>query len=289
MKTKLFNNKCWGIILIAVIYILVLGVSYLLSFWINEQLLKLLFIDIVATILIWIISLLIHNSSLYDPYWSITPTLFVIYMMIINFEKLNAYNFIFIFIFLIWGIRLTINWAITFTNLKTEDWRYVHFRELGGIKWHLANFFGIMMMPTLFVFIGYMPIHYFLSIPGSTLSLIGSLVVLFGILLELISDHQVHKFLNKTKEKVTCSIGLWNYSRHPNYLGEILIWGGGYLALLLTNYEQWYLFFGVLVMILLFNFISVPLMEKRQVKRRSDYVNYQKSTSKLLLLPKRKK
>lgn len=289
MKTKLFNNKCWGIILIAVIYILVLGVSYLLSFWINEQLLKLLFIDIVATILIWIISLLIHNSSLYDPYWSITPTLFVIYMMIINFEKLNAYNFIFIFIFLIWGIRLTINWAITFTNLKTEDWRYVHFRELGGIKWHLANFFGIMMMPTLFVFIGYMPIHYFLSIPGSTLSLIGSLVVLFGILLELISDHQVHKFLSKTKEKVTCSIGLWNYSRHPNYLGEILIWVGGYLALLLTNYEQWYLFFGALVMILLFNFISIPLMEKRQVKRRSDYVDYQKSTSKLLLLPKRKK
>lgn len=289
MKTKLFNNKCWGIIFIAVIYILVLGVSYLLSFWINDQLLKLLFIDIIATILIWIISLLIHNSSLYDPYWSITPTLFVIYMMIINFEKLNAYNFIFIFIFLIWGIRLTINWAITFTNLKTEDWRYVHFRELGGIKWHLANFFGIMMMPTLFVFIGYMPIHYFLSIPGSTLSLIGSLVVLFGILLEFISDHQVHKFLSKTKEKVTCSIGLWNYSRHPNYLGEILIWIGAYLTLLLTNYEQWYLFFGALVMILLFNFISIPLMEKRQVKRRSDYVDYQKSTSKLLLLPKRKK
>lgn len=230
MKTKLFNNKCLGIIIIAVIY-----------------------------------------------------------MMIINFEKLNAYNFIFIFIFLIWGIRLTINWAITFTNLKTEDWRYVHFRELRGIKWHLTNFFGIMMMPTLFVFIGYMPIHYFLSIPGSRLSLIGSLVVLFGILLELISNHQVHKFLSKTKEKVTCSIGLWNYSRHPNYLGEILIWVGGYLTLLLTNYEQWYLFFGALVMILLFNFISIPLMEKRQVKRRSNYVDYQKSTSKLLLLPKRKK
>lgn len=288
MINKLFNNKWLGIIFIAIVYLVVYVGSYFLSFWINDQLLKLFFIAIVATVFIWIISLFIHNSSLYDPYWSTTPLAFIIYTMVIYWQKLNVFSFIFIAIFMIWAIRLTINWAITFTNLKTEDWRYVHFRGLGGIKWHLANFFGIMMIPTLFVFIGYLPIYYFLSIEASPLSIIGSLVVLGGILLELVSDHQVHLFIKNTKKKVTCQQGLWKYSRHPNYLGEIMIWVGAYLALVLSDFGMWYYFFGAAAMIFLFNCISIPLMEKRQIKRRSDYLEYRKTTSRLLLLPKKK-
>lgn len=287
MKQKLFNNKTTGIFFIAIVYLITFVICYLLSFWIEDTLLRLLFIDVIATIIIWMISLFIRNSSLYDPYWSFTPVIFVIYMMIINWDTLNIYNFIFILTFLIWGIRLTVNWAITFTNLKTEDWRYVHFRKLGGIKWHLANFFGIMMIPTFIVFMGYIPIHYFLSSETNSLSLIGSFIVLIGVTLEFFSDHQIHTFVKNTKEKITCKNGLWKYSRHPNYLGEISVWIGAYLALVLTNFDLWYCFYGAIAMILLFEFISIPLMEKRQIKRRSDYLEYRKTTSRLILLPKR--
>lgn len=288
MREKLFNNKILGIFFITIVYVVAFISSYFLSFWIENLLLKLFFIDILATIIIWLISLFIKNSSLYDPYWSVTPMIFVIYMLILNWKGLNLYSYIFIVIFLIWSIRLTINWAITFTNLKTEDWRYVHFRSLGGIKWHLANFFGIMMIPTLFVFLGYIPIHYFLSTKANALSLLGSLVVLFGIALEFFADRQIHHFVKNTKEKVTCKQGLWKYSRHPNYLGEICIWVGAYVALVATSPALWYLCTGALAMIFLFNVISIPLMEKRQIKRRSDYLDYKNSTSRLLLLPNKR-
>lgn len=289
MKEKLFQKKSLGIIFMTVIYLVAFVISYFLSYWIKDELLKLFFIDIVSTIFIWIISLMIHNSSLYDPYWSVTPLVFVIYTSIVNRDMLNIYHFIFIAVFAIWAIRLTINWAITFTNLKTEDWRYVRFRSLSGIKWHFANFFGIMIIPTLVVFIGYIPIYFFLSMEGALLSLIGSAIVFLGIVLEFFADHQIHTFTKSSKEKITCQKGLWKYSRHPNYLGEIMIWIGSYLVLICTNIQYWHYFYGALGMICLFNFISIPLMEKRQLARRKDYLEYKQKTSRLILLPKKNK
>ena len=122
----------------------------------------------------------------------------------------------------------------------------------------------------------------------NALSLIGSVVILIGTLLELFSDHYMHKFLKSNQQNEVINIGLWKYSRHPNYLGEILIWVGVYLILLLSAYEYWYLFVGMLLMILLFNFISIPLAEKRQLSKRSTYKEYQLETSRLLILPKKK-
>ena len=90
------------------------------------------------------------------------------------------------------------------------------------------------------------------------------------------------------KEKKSCQNGLWNYSRHPNYLGEILIWVGAYLVLLVVDINLWWLGFGFILMILLFEFISIPMAEKRHKFRRNDYIDYIKSTNRLLILPKRK-
>lgn len=95
-------------------------------------------------------------------------------------------------------------------------------------------------------------------------------------------------FLRTTTEKVTCRRDLWKYSRHPNYLGEILIWVGVYCSLLLTDYSLWFTFIGIIIMLFLFIVISIPMMEKRQVNRRSDYKDYQRKTSILLILPNRK-
>lgn len=98
----------------------------------------------------------------------------------------------------------------------------------------------------------------------------------------------MHAFLRTTTEKVTCRRGLWKYSRHPNYLGEILIWVGVYCSLLLTDYSLWFTFIGIIIMLFLFIVISIPMMEKRQVNRRSDYKDYQRKTSILLILPNKK-
>lgn len=288
MKETITKSKLFGLSVFGIIYI----VSYILGFFAGTlsgvPLLKLFIFDLTATVIIWAVSLFLRNSSLYDPYWSLTPAVMVIYAVTLYYKTLNVYHYIFLAAFMLWSVRLTANWVITFDNLTWEDWRYRKYRELPAPLWHLANFFGIMMIPTLFVFAGFVPVFYFLSQSASPLSLVGSVAVLTGTSLEFIADRQMHRFLRNVKERKTCREGLWKYSRHPNYLGEITVWVGAYLALVASQPSRWYLFAGVALMIFLFNVISIPLAEKHHLSRRGDYAEYRNTTSALLLLPNKK-
>ena len=90
-----------------------------------------------------------------------------------------------------------------------------------------------------------------------------------------------------TAKSAVCDVGLWRYSRHPNYLGEILFWWGMYIYGLGADAGRfWWMFVGPAVITLSIVFASIPLMEKRQLARRPAYAQYQASTSMLLLLPK---
>jgi steroid 5-alpha reductase family enzyme len=214
----------------------------------------------------------------------------LLYLAVV-YWPLDLYQSIFLLVFAFWSIRLTINWIKTFGGLKWEDWRYRKYREENPLwLWHIINFFGIQMFPTLLVFTGLLPGIFLLAKPSGWLSLFGDAVIVLGTLLEIIADHNLHAFLKENAAleiKPVCQKGLWNYSRHPNYLGEILVWFGVYFAFLPTNLDSWFFFFGAFLIFFLFIFISIPLMEKRQVSRRPDYATYQKTTSVLLFWPKK--
>ena len=169
-----------------------------------------------------------------------------------------------------------------------EDWRYTMYRQnYPRPLFEIINLFGLQMMPTVLVFGASLPFLLLIQQGSNYLTILGASIIFLGASLELISDHQMHAFLNETKETKTCQKGLWHYSRHPNYLGEITIWFGPAVVHLIQYPTQWYFDIGCILMILLFNFISIPMMEKRQLQRRSDYKNYRKTTSRLLILPKR--
>lgn len=93
----------------------------------------------------------------------------------------------------------------------------------------------------------------------------------------------MHVFLASEQKQETCRIGLWSYSRHPYYLGEITFWLGVYLSMLPLANEYWYYGIGFVAVAVLFNVVSIPLMEARQLKRRADYERYQQDTPRLLI------
>lgn len=287
-KIKL-KEKCFDLLIFFLFYLISYIIGYFSSFYIENTILRLFLFDVISTFIIYLLSLVIKNSSLYDAYWSLTPWVMLTYLIILNYTNLNIYHYIVYIVFSFWSFRLTLNWIITFENRKWIDWRYQDLKAKSNkYTWQFINFFGIMMMPTLLVFVAFIPLVYVININLNALSLIGSVIILIGTLLELFSDHYMHKFLKSNHKNEVINIGLWKYSRHPNYLGEILIWVGVYLVLLLVAYEYWYLFVGMLLIILLFNFISIPLAEKRQLSKRSAYKEYQLETSRLLILPKKK-
>ena len=122
------RNKIFGLLLFAVFYIAAYVIGYFSAFYIDELILRLFIFDIVATLVIYLLSLPIKNSSLYDAYWSLTPFVMATYLLVVS-ENLNVYHFIAYAVFAVWSFRLTINWVITFQDIKWVDWRYRQIKE----------------------------------------------------------------------------------------------------------------------------------------------------------------
>ena len=114
--------------------------------------------------------------------------------------------------------------------------------------------------------------------------------MLFGTALEFVSDRSIHRFLAESGDRhITCRVSVWRYSRHPNYLGEMSFWFGVFLCHAAVRPDIWYLGLGFLLIELLFLTVSIPMMERHNSERRSDYEDYRAVTSVLLLLPVKNK
>lgn len=274
---------------VAAIYVLAYVVGYVACLPVRSVILRFFVFDLVATAVTFMFSVLLKNSSVYDPYWSLTPMVMSVWL----FGLYHAFSFwqlLFLLVFNLWSLRLTVNWITVFTDFSYEDWRYRKFRdENGPVMWFIINLTGIHYVPTLVVFAGMLPLFQIVRSPLGVRSLLGISVILFGISLEFFADRQMHAFLRTTTEKRVCQNGLWRYSRHPNYLGEISVWIGVLMTMLPYAPKFWRYGIGALSVVVLFLSVSIPMMEKRQRQRRIDYAQYRAATSCLLLLPRRKK
>ena len=276
------SNRLISFIIIFIVYAIAIILGILVYEFINLDFwLRLLIADVIATIITFTFSMIFNNSSVYDPYWSVIPVV-VVSSYSIKFGISNITIFFLIAIAL-WGIRLTINWAYTFSNLNHEDWRYISYKERFPKIYPLISFFGIVvylcMLPFVFVFNNNPEFSYFI--------IAGFVVSICGFLLQLISDIQMHKFRKKKLHRLI-DVGLWKYSRHPNYLGEISMWWGIYFMMLAVLPNYWFLFIGALVNNLMFLFISIPMADKRQSKK-DGYAEYKGRTRMLLPIYKKQK
>lgn len=285
---KLKQNRILSFIIILIVYVISITVGIItyehlnLNYW-----LSLFIADSISTVIVFVFSIIFNNSSVYDPYWSVLPVVVVIYYSI-KFG-INNITIFYLIAILLWGIRLTLNWAYTFSNLNHEDWRYKMYKERFPRLYPIINFFGIHYFPTLVVFLCMLPMVFVFnnSAEFSYLIIIGFVISVVAFLLQLISDIEMHKFRSK-KTHTLINVGLWKYSRHPNYLGEILMWYGIYFMMLAILPNYFYLFIGAVVNMCMFLFISIPMAEKRQ-SAKEGFDLYKKNTHMLLPIPKRRK
>ena len=78
--------------------------------------LKLLVADVIATIVVFIFSLIFKNASMYDPYWSVQPIVIVLALFVSH--PFNIATLLALIAICIWGVRLTINWCYTFSSFE---------------------------------------------------------------------------------------------------------------------------------------------------------------------------
>ncbi|HEY7346710.1 MAG TPA: DUF1295 domain-containing protein [Ktedonobacterales bacterium] len=260
-----------------------LGVGY--GFRAQHPLVILAAADTAATAVIFVFSVAAKNSSCYDPYWSVAPVPIALFWLLQQGSSgFGSLRHVVVFTLIcLWAIRLTYNWASQWKGLSHEDWRYRDMQAQTGRFYWPVSFLGIHFFPTVLVFLGCLALWPALSgaKQGFNWLDVVALVVTGGaIAIEATADVQMRRFRRSVKMSVeTEAGGLWRYSRHPNYFGEVLFWWGLFLFGLAADASFWWVIIGPLGMLGLFLFISIPMMEKHLLPRRPGYAAYQQQVS----------
>lgn len=253
--------------------------------------LRLLVADAVGTAVVFAFSYRFRNSSFYDPYWSVAPMVIALYLLWQvpegSMPWLRAVTTLSVVCF--WGMRLTLNWLRYWEGMGYEDWRYVRLQQQTGRAYWLVSLSGIHYFPTVLVYLGCLPLLLALAPstePWGVWDALGTALCLGAALMEWQADEQLYRFRHNPQNRgLSMTQGLWRYSRHPNYLGEILFWYGLFLiGMAASGWNGWYVYAAGAVSIhALFYFITIPMAEERHRSHKSDYEAYSQRTPKLLL------
>lgn len=262
--------------------------SFLLD---RHPLLIVLVADVAATLVVFGFSLAFRNSSLYDPYWSVQPVVIAAFWWWWPADAApdELRRVVATVLLTLWAVRLTANFFYGWRGLSQEDWRYIDLQKANGRGYWLVSLTGIHLFPTLLVFAACIPLMPALNTggrPWNILDTVAAVITVLAIALETIADWQLHRFVrtNRVPGK-TLDTGLWAWSRHPNYLGEILLWWGIALFGFAAGGPAW-IFTGAIAITILFVFISIPMIEKRSLQRRPHYTDYQRRVPRLIPFPK---
>ena len=282
---RLTKSKNGSLFLVFIYYISSFYLAYLLikNIDLNGWLLILAW-HIFATLIIFIFSNIHKNSSIYDPFWHVAPIPIVFYTA--DQSTLPVMElYLVLSAFLFWSLRLTYNWYLNWTNLDHEDFRYIDLKNNNRFLAFINDLFGIHLIPTLIVNASLYPIYIALTSDSlSNLVYVGFILIIVAVTVQYISDDQMRKFRKDDNNfGKTMKYGLWKYSRHPNYFGEVSFWFGIYLFALASGETSMLLLACPMLMLALFVFISCPMMDNRSLKKRSDYREYMKKTPQLFM------
>ena len=284
------NEKRKGLLLDAALYAAAFALAWIPFSAIENVFVAAAAFTACATFVLFLASCVFSDVSIYDPYWSVAPVV-MLPAILLKYRLWTVNAAVLTALFLLWSIRLTGNWYATYRGLRREDWRYAMYREkYPAPLFALISLVGLHFVPTIVVYAGFIPAIFSVRETAfAPLSLVGALVMLAAVGLEYVSDRSIHRFLRAhARERRTCDEGVWRYSRHPNYLGEMSFWTGLFLYFAALCPGKWYCGLGFLTIIALFLAVSVPMMEKHNAARRPDYAEYREKTSMLLPLPPRR-
>jgi len=236
----------------------------------------------VLFLLMWIIHLFLKNAAIVDIGWGLGFILLCV-VYILNGRGFNVRNTICLGMVLLWGVRIILYLLKRFSAAKEEDKRYKKIRQdFGKMAW-LKFLYIFESQATLEIIIGTpLMVVSFNPNPGlSYMAISGIVIFIIALVGETVSDEQLHAFKSNVMNKgKTCDVGLWRYSRHPNYFFEWLVWVG-FFVYALDSPMGWVAVISPMIMFYLLMYVSgVPLAEAQSLQARGEeYRRYQQTTS----------
>jgi len=233
-------------------------------------------------LMLWVISLLLRNSSIVDIFWGfgfvvsgwvyffLTPDGFIVRRLLI--AGLAT----------VWGLRLTMhvllrNWG------KPEDFRYQKWRREHGKVWWIRSLFQVFILQGFLMWIISTPLlaAQYSSLPANLTALdyAGIVVWIIGFFFETAGDLQLANFRRNPQNKGRIlNTGVWRFSRHPNYFGDSAQWWAYFLIALAAG-GWWSIFSPITMTLFLIKVSGVALLEKTLKDTKPGYCEYIENTS----------
>jgi steroid 5-alpha reductase family enzyme len=258
--------------------------------------LKLIFVGLLTSAvwmsILWAISQKIKNAAVVDVGWGISVLSYTIVYFFLT-KGLQGKEFLALVTVILWSGRLSYHLYLDrIQSGREEDGRYKKLRE--HFKTDVPKkMFLFFQAQGLFNAVLSVPFLIIALSPVNTVGLFEllaftiSYLAIFG---ETVADYQLKQFkknpLNKGK---VCEVGLWKFSRHPNYFFEFLIWVGFFFLGLKESHGLLGIVAPAAILYTLLKFTGIPATEEQALRSKGDlYRSYQKRVSAFVPLPPKK-
>jgi steroid 5-alpha reductase family enzyme len=231
--------------------------------------------------LVWMLSLILRNSSIVDIFWGFGFVVTTWISLILSPSPAGARGWLLAAMVSVWGLRLSIhilrrNWG------KEEDFRYRAWRDQAGGKWWWRSFFQVFMLQGFLMWVIAAPLvaAQALNRMGiAWLDGVGLLIWAVGFAFEALGDARLARFkANPENRGKLLTSGVWRYSRHPNYFGDAAQWWGFFLVASAGG-AWWAAFSPLLMTFLLLKVSGVAMLEKSMKQTKPGYQAYVETTS----------
>lgn len=237
----------------------------------------------------FILSLFKKRNDIADVAWGIGFVLITwsSFFLAQHFNTLHIFTGILISI---WGFRLA--WHIYTRNKgKTEDYRYLAWRKEWGKWFYIRSYFQVYILQGVLLYTIILPVLFInntSTTPWNILEIFGGLLWVFGFLFEAIGDAQLTRFIkNPSNKGKLMQSGLWQYTRHPNYFGEVVQWWGIWFIALSVPYGALTIIGPLTITFLILKISGIPLLEKK-MNSHPEFAAYKQRVSMFIPLPPRK-
>lgn len=252
------------------------------------------FITLATVLLIYmtlwfVLSLIKNRNDVADIAWGLGFVL-IAWVSIFISKNFEIRTIIVTFLVTVWGLRLA--YHIYRRHRKTdEDYRYLKYRQSWGKWFFLRSYLQVYILQGFLLFLVVSPVLIINRFSGEEflfLDVIGVLFWLIGYFFESVGDAQLADFVKNPNNKgKLMTSGLWKYSRHPNYFGEVLQWWGIWLLAIFVPYGLWGIIGPLTTTFLILKVSGIPMLEEKMIKR-PDFNDYKERVSIFFPLPPKK-
>ena len=243
------------------------------------------FVVLGSMTLLWLISLRLKDASIVDLFWGPGFAIAAMTYYLVDGRYPNRGTLV-LGLVTLWATRLGYHLYVR-NRREGEDPRYAAMREARGKQFPLISLFTIFWFQAFLLWVISSPILASIASQASLgfFDFLGTIVFLIGLTIESVADNQLARFRAAPANRGrVLDIGLWRYSRHPNYFGEVVLWWGLYLLAVGAG-AFWAIVSPALITLLLLRFSGVPLLEDGLRASRTGYSEYIKRTSSFVPWP----